>query len=140
MTQIETLEQRELRTDLKMLRHFATGFPPLMDTAGSAAMHFAQEAMRFVDALAFNPDASPTELLVLAGEARARLEAAQAEFDMALHHLSQLPVRVDLEARPARPASVRLPEDPRPDEAIDADQPAPEPTEAPPAAEEAPHA
>ena len=57
-----------------------------------------------------------------------------------MHHLNQLPVRVDLEARPARPASVRLPEDPRPDEAIDADPPAPEPTEAPPAAEEAPHA
>ena len=33
----------------------------------------------------------------MAGEARARLEAAQGEFDMALHHLSRLPVRIDLD-------------------------------------------
>lgn len=111
MSEPEPLEQRELNNDLRMLRHFSQGVPPLAEAAGSAVLHFAQEAAQVVDALALNPHASPRELLLLAGEARARLDAMQGEFDMALHHLSRLPVRVDLSAAPpARPAAVRVPE------------------------------
>ena len=121
---MEPLVTRERRADLRMFRHFAQGVPPLVEAAGAAVMHFSLEATQLVDALALNPDASPRELLLLAGEARARLEAAQGEFDMALHHLSRLPVRIDLKIIEARPATVRVPEVER--EPLDDEAPAPE--------------
>ena len=112
MNRPEAFDQRELSNDLNMLRHFAQGVPPLAEAASTAVLHFSLEAAQLVDALVLNPDASPRELLLLAGEARARLDAMQGEFDMALHHLACLPVRVDLSVSvPQRPAAVRVPEE-----------------------------
>lgn len=111
MTQTDPSRPSELQHELAMLRHFSQGVPQLAEAATSALQHFSHEATQLVDALALNPDACPAELLLMAGEARARMEAVQGEFDMALHHLSRLPVRVDVGAgEPPRPAAVRVPE------------------------------
>lgn len=111
MTDPVLFQRAELESDLKQLKSFAQAAPPAAEHTGSAMLKFSVAAARFVEAVASDPDTSPRELLLAAGEAHARLEDLHREFDLALDHLERLPFKLDLDAMKA---PERQPEDPRP--------------------------
>lgn len=112
MTDPVPFHRAELEADLRQLKSFAQAAAPAADQAGSALLRFSIAVSAFVDAVGTDPDASPRELLLAAGEANARLEALHSDFDCAMNHLERLPFKLDLGA--VIPHQ-RLPEDPRPE-------------------------
>ena len=110
MTDPDSFLRAEREADLRQLKTFALAGPPAAERAGSALLRFSVAASVFVEAWANDPDTSPRELLLAAGEAHARLEALHSDFDCAMDHLERLPFKLDLDAPVPRR---RLPEDPR---------------------------
>ncbi len=105
-------QRAEQESALRQLKTFAQSGPPAAEHAGSALLAFSLAASSFVSAFERDPDASPRELLLAAGQAHGQLEALQRVFDCAMDQLERLPFKLDLDAAP--PAE-RLPEDPRPE-------------------------
>ena len=105
-------QRAELESTLRQLKTFAQNGPPAAEQAGSSLLAFSHAATAFVEAFGRDPNTSPRELLLAAGQAHGQLEALHREFDCAMDQLERLPFKLDLDAAPS---GERLPEDPRPE-------------------------
>lgn len=105
-------QRAELESTLRQLKTFAQNGPPAAEHTGSALLAFSLAASSFVEAFERDPNTSPRELLLAAGQAHGQLEALHREFDCAMDQLERLPFKLDLDAAPS---GERLPEDPRPE-------------------------
>lgn len=103
-------ERAEVLSALRQLKTFAQAGPPAAEHASARLLAFSSAATRFVDAFEADPNASPAELLLAAGEAQAELEALQREFDCAMDQIERLPFKLDLHGS----VEAGMPQEPEP--------------------------
>lgn len=89
------LGRAELEAELRLFKTFAQAAPPVAEQLGSTLLHLSRLSAGFLDGWLADPEASPTPMLLAAGEAQAGLEALRRVLGSAIDQLDRLPFRLD---------------------------------------------